>query len=213
MEPDFWHDRWREGRIGFHEGRPNTFLTRHGAHLGEAGRVLVPLAGKSHDMVYLAEQGHQVVGVELSPLAVQSFFGDHGLAPTRQAHGPFEAFSAGPITLLLGDIFALDPAHLGPDPLTAVYDRAALIALPPDLRRRYAAHLRQLMPAGARGLVVTFDYPQEMMDGPPFSVAPGEVAALFSGLTLAELDSAMADLPRLREAGNVAIERCFTLTF
>ncbi len=213
MEPEFWHERWREGRIGFHEGRPNTFLTRHASHLGAPGRVLVPLSGKSHDLVYLAARGHQVIGVELSPLAVSSFFSEHGLEPERREHGPLETWSAGPITLLLGDFFALGPELLGPDPVTAIYDRAALVALPAERRPRYAEHLRALTPRGARGLVVTFDYPQELMQGPPFSVPPSEISALFAELAPTEVDSAMADLPRLRESGTAAIERCFTLTF
>ena len=211
MDHDFWHERWRQGSIGFHEGRPNTFLARHGRELAP-GRVLVPLAGKSVDMVHLAAQGHEVVGIELSELAVEAFFADHGLTPERATVGPYASYSANGITLLCGDFFLAAPEHLG-GPLAGLYDRAAVIALPPELRRRYAQHVRGLMPAGARGLVVTFDYAQELMDGPPFAVSATELRTLYEGLEVTEIDSAMADAPRLRAIGANAVERCFTIQF
>lgn len=213
MDHDFWHERWRQGSIGFHEGKPNTFLARHRREL-KPGRVLVPLAGKSHDLVHLAAQGHEVVGVELSEIAVTSFFADHGLTPERATVGPYAAYSANGITLLCGDFFLLAPEHLGgPEAISGLYDRAAVVALPPELRRRYARHVRALMPVGSRGLVVTFDYAQELMDGPPFAVSGAELRALYEGLEVTEIDSAMADAPRLRAVGANAVERCFTIQF
>ena len=212
MEPEFWHARWKEGRTGFHEGKPNVFLARHDDVLGPHTTVLVPLAGKSVDMLHLAGLGHQVLGVELSEQAVTDFFNDNGLDATTTQVGAYDVWTAGPITVLVGDFFALTPDFMAG--VTALYDRAAIVALPSEMRERYAAHLRALMPAGATGLVVTFDYPQDLMDGPPFAVTSAELRKLYAGLVVEEIDSAMAEAPRLRAAGvGGAVERCFKLRF
>ncbi len=212
MEPEFWHARWKEGRIGFHEGKPNVFLARHGDALGPPTTVLVPLAGKSVDMLHLASKGHQVLGVELSEQAVADFFNDNGLDAETTQVGAYEVWTAGPITVLVGDFFALTPDFMAG--VNALYDRAAIVALPADMRERYAAHLRALMPAGSNGLVVTFDYPQDLMDGPPFAVTASEIRRLYNGLEIEEIDSAMTEAPRLVEAGvGGAVERCFKLRF
>lgn len=203
MDPDFWLARWEAGRIGFHRDEINPLLVRHWDALGapRGGTVFVPLCGKSRDMAWLAGRGHPVVGVELSPLAVRGFFADHGLAP-RVARGRAHArHEAGGITLLLGDYFDLEPDDLGP--VAAVYDRAALIALPRAMRPRYAAHMARLAP-GAPILLITLEYPEGEMEGPPFSVGPEEVERLFGGgwrVALAESVDALAGSPNLRERG------------
>ncbi len=211
MVMDEWHSRWSEGRIGFHEGRPNTFLQRNTARLGGAQRVFVPLCGKAEDLVFLAAQGHQVIGVELVEDAVRAFFAEHRLTPTVSARGPFTEYQAGAVTLLSGDFFACTSALLGG--VTALYDRAALIALPDDLRRRYVAHLRALMPAGSPGLVITVEYPQAEMSGPPFSVSEAELRALYAGLTLERLEVGQAEGGRLGAMGERARECCFSVRF
>lgn len=213
MEPEFWHEAWRAGRIGFHQGRPNEFLVHHLDRLGPPGRILVPLAGKSHDLIHLASKGHQVFGVELSPAAVASFFEEHQLTPERSRLGPFEAWRAGPIALLVGDFFDLEREHLGDEPLTALYDRAAVVALPPEPRARYVTRLRALLPAGAVGLIVSFEYPPDAMEGPPFSVGVEALRALYAGLPLEELEDKDAEHPRLTEAGVTPRSRCFYVTF
>src|SRR5688572_17571248 len=105
MTTEDWLARWREGRIGFHEGKPNAQLEHQVAHLGERRTVLVPLCGKAEDLAYLAARGHTVVGVELAEDAVRQFFVEHGLTPAVSSRGPFTAYTAGAITLLAGDIF------------------------------------------------------------------------------------------------------------
>lgn len=211
MNPDFWVSRWREGQIGFHEGAPNTFLRAHVARLGAARRVLVPLCGKSADLAFLAAQGHAVVGVELVEDAVRAFFAEHGLTPTVTARGALTEYACGAITLLAGDVFATTPALLGP--IDALYDRAALIALPEELRVRYVAHLRALLPRGADGLVVTVEYPQEAMSGPPFSVPEAEVRRLFDGISIERIDRRPAEGGRLAAMGEAAAGSAFHLRF
>lgn len=180
MDPEFWLQRWSDGRIGFHQAQVNALLETHWPALALApgGIVLVPLAGKSLDMAWLADRGHPVLGVELSDAACAAFFDEHGLVPVIDRHGRFLRRSAGGITLLAGDIFDLADADLAG--IDAAYDRAALIALPPGLRRRYADALYGRMPAGSQVLLVTLEYPPGQKQGPPFSVDADEVAALFA---------------------------------
>ena len=167
MESEFWHQRWASNQIGFHEGQVNAYLARHYADLGLAPgeTVFVPLCGKSVDLRWLADQGAHVVGVELSPIAVESFFAEQGLTPRTRKEAAFTVWESGPIRLLCGDYFALTPAHLAG--VHAVYDRTALIALPPERRADYIAHLDRLLPGARRTLLITLEYPQEQMQGPP----------------------------------------------
>lgn len=214
MNPDFWHERWQRGEIGFHQGEVNPYLIRHWPALAvTGGTVFVPLCGKSLDMAWLREQGHEVLGVELSPLAVQGFFAEHGHTPQHSTDERFNRCEANGIRLLCGDFFDLTAADL--QHVTAVYDRAALIALPPELRARYVRHLVSLLPAGAQILLVTVDYPQEEMTGPPFAVSVAAVEALYRPYAdielLARLD-VLAQNPRFQARGMSSLhENIFAL--
>ena len=179
MNPDFWHDRWHEGRIGFHQETVTPWLPKLWPTLAlpAGSRVFVPLAGKSLDLLWLRAQGHRVLGVELSRLAVEQFFAEHGFTPTTREsrHGTHYVHDG--IELICGDAFALDAEALAD--CDAVFDRAALIALPPALRQRYVAELCAQLPSGCRGLLVTLEYPQDQKAGPPFSVDEAEERALY----------------------------------
>lgn len=179
MDADFWQQRWRDGQIGFHQDRVTPLLEQHwdALELASGSTVFVPLAGKSLDMDWLAARGHRVFGIELSEQAVRQFFAERDLVPTISASQFGEHFVSGAIELVCGDAFALDLAALAD--CAAVFDRAALIALPPVMRRRYADELYARLPTGCRGLLVTLDYPQHEKTGPPFSVDESEVHALF----------------------------------
>lgn len=205
MEPSFWAARWKEGRIGFHEGRPNALLERHVSRLGSSRRVLVPLCGKSDDLAFLAARGHQVLGVELVRDALVAFFDEHGLQPRISRRGAFEVFEAEGLTLLAGDFFSLTQAETGP--LDALYDRAAIVALPQELRGRYVRQVRSLLAPDSTGLIITFDYPQEQMAGPPFSVPEPELRSHFAGAEL-ELIEERSWTARAGAAGR---EVCFSL--
>ena len=207
MERSFWEERWREGRIGFHEGVANKFLSRHAPRL--AGRVLVPLCGKTEDLAFLASRGHDVVGVELVEDAVRAFFTEHAATPVVTPRGGLVEYRAGSITIFAGDVFATTRELVGD--IDAVYDRAALIALPPELRPRYVDHLRTLVATGTPGLLITLEYDQARMAGPPFSVVDAEVRAHYTD-SVVLLDEAPAETPRLRELGVEAIERCYAIT-
>ena len=179
MQPEFWLQKWQNNEIGFHEGAPNDLLVRHFAALSvpHGGRVLVPLCGKSHDMAWVRAAGFDVVGVELSRLAVEQFFAERGLSPQITKEGHLERFSAEGVTIFACDVFALDKATLGK--VDAIHDRAAMVALPETLRPRYTQHLIALTDA-APVFLVTFVYDQSSRSGPPFSVDAAEVAAHYA---------------------------------
>lgn len=180
MKPEFWHERWQQGQVGFHQPDFHPALERYWPGLGVEPpvRVFVPLCGRSLDMIWLARRGHGVLGVELSPIAAAGFFEHESLQPETSPAGAFTRHAAGPYELLQGDFFDLDRDAVGA--VGGWYDRAALVALPPDMRRQYVRHLATLLPSGARGLLLTHDYPQEQMDGPPFSVPADEVRELYA---------------------------------
>lgn len=180
VHEDFWQARWARNQIGFHLKEANPYLLRHWPRLELAlgTRVLVPLCGKSLDMAWLAGQGYRVLGVELAEKAAEDFFAEQGLVAETVEQGAFKVYRAGALEIWCGDFFALG-AEDAADCL-ALYDRAALIALPPEVRRRYAEHLNRILPAGCRGMLITLDYEQEKMEGPPFSVAEDEVRRLFN---------------------------------
>ncbi len=204
MDPDFWHARWRDNEIGFHQDDINPHLQRYWSQLGATAgaRVLVPLCGKSRDMLWLAGEGFRVLGVEVSPIAVAAFFADNGLRPTSTEDTRFIRRQADEITLIEGDFFALARADVAP--LDAVYDRASLIALPPEMRQKYAKQMAALLPSGVPVLLITLDYPQSQMDGPPFSVGAAEVERLFGRTftieTLASIDI-LPENPRFQSRG------------
>jgi len=179
MNPDFWQQRWQEGRIGFHQERVTPLLEQHWDAIGApaGGRVFVPLCGKSLDMAWLAARGHRVLGIELSPIAVLQFFEESRLSPGIRESRNATHYSAGGIEIIRGDVFDLDDATLAG--CTGVYDRAALIALPAPMRERYVADVYSKLPSGCRGLLVTLEYPQAEKEGPPFSVAEDEIATRF----------------------------------
>ncbi len=152
-----WLQIWRERRTDFHQHGVNLLLSRFWPAFAPAtpSRVFVPLCGKSLDMLWLAEQGHDVIGVELSPLAIEAFFRENHLPPSKRRQGRFTLWRHGRIGILCGDYFALSEADLGP--VDSVYDRAALTALPPILRSRYVAQLRRIVPDTARVFLLTLE--------------------------------------------------------
>ena len=204
MERDFWLERWGREEIGFHQDEVNPHLRAYwpALNLAPGSMVFVPLCGKTKDMLWLREQGHRVLGVELSAIAVQAFFGDNGYAPEHTSNGAFSCSEANGIRILCGDFFDLNKSDLVQ--VSAVYDRAAMIALPSEMRLRYARHLAAILPAATQLLLVTVEYPQTEMQGPPFSVSSSEVDTLFGSTAdvhlLAQRD-ALEQNPHLQQRG------------
>lgn len=177
MEAEFWHNKWRKMEIGFHQLEVNSLLKNYFDELGliAGSTILVPLCGKSHDLHWLAAQGMKVIGIELSELAVRQFFTEAGVEPAVEQCGLTTAFSSGDITIIQGDIFDLSKDQLSA--VQAIYDRAALIALPDHMRQPYAHLLTQL---AVPQLLITVDYDQSLVNGPPFSVDEHMVDQLYA---------------------------------
>jgi thiopurine S-methyltransferase len=217
MQHDFWHERWRNNQIGFHQGEANVWLRQFWPVLGlpPGSRVFVPLCGKSIDMLWLRTQGYKVIGVEISRLAVEAFFVENGLSVSVTNQGAFTVYETEGIRLYCGDYFALAAQHL--DRACAVFDRASLIALPPEMRVDYARQMRRLLPPGSQALLVAFDYPQAEMQGPPFSVPEEEVRALYSAYCDIErlhVADILAQEPRFRDKGLSRLhEMVYALTY
>lgn len=178
---EFWKGRWNRGEIGWHQAEVEPKLIQ--ALSGVApGRVFVPLCGKSLDLVWLRDQGHEVVGVELSALGCEQFFQERALTPTVRSEGAFQVWQADRYTIFQGDFFDLRSEHVGR--ITALYDRASMIALPAEVRKRYSAHLTDLVRASAATsgfvmVLLTLERIPHDEKGPPHSVRPAEVEALY----------------------------------
>lgn len=199
-----WHERWQEGRIGFHSNEVHHDLIAYQDRFLAGGphRVLVPLCGKSVDMLWLAEQGHTVVGVELVLEAIESFFAEQGLHASIEDSHSYSVYSAGSIHIFRADIFELQREALGA--VDRIWDRAALVALPYEQRVQYTTHLRTLVSSGASLLQNVFQYDQSKMSGPPFSISDEELREHYEGCAITLLDEheALDEFPRFKEAGN-----------
>ena len=178
MDRTFWLERWQRREIGFHAAKVHPALVKHWSKLNVPGgaTVFVPLSGKSLDMIWLAAQGYRVIGVELSQLAIDEFFAERGVKPALRKVGKFMVQWDYTIELWCGDFFALTPNDL--PKLDAAYDRAALVAMPDDMQKRYAAKLAELMPDGSQTLLIGLDYNAGEMKGPPFAISQTEIRSL-----------------------------------
>lgn len=205
-----WLDRWDQGRIGWHEPTGNEGLKSFWPDIAKPGRVLIPLCGKSPDLLWLADRGHDVVGVELSEIAVAGFFEDHNLEFEFDSSGPLDRYRATQhaLTLYCGDYFDFQSR-----PFDALYDRGALVALPEDLRSRYVEHTNSLLKPGAMRLVITLEYDQRIVDGPPFSVSAEELTTYWDDLIrVGERDDIDNCPPKFRKAGLTDISEVFWLS-
>lgn len=182
MEHSFWHSKWQKNEIGFHEPKGNALLAKYAKVLLAQGqqaphRIFVPLCGKTKDIGWLLSQGAQVIGAELSEVAIQQLFEELGVAPEITSTSKGKVYAKDSLTVFVGDIFKLDKDDIGS--ITGVYDRAALVALPDTMRAQYAEHLAKIT-SRAQQLIISFEYDQSAMAGPPFSVNEETVDALYS---------------------------------
>jgi thiopurine S-methyltransferase len=181
MDQNFWHQRWEKNEIAFHESKANPLLAKHFTEmsLAKGSRVFVPLCGKTLDISWLLSNGYRVAGAELSQLAIEQLFMELGLQPEISTVGEMEQWSANRLDIFVGDIFSLSRKMLGS--VDAVYDRAALVAFPQEMRTRYAVHLIEIT-GKAPQLLICYDYDQSVMEGPPFSVTSEEVTRHYAGM-------------------------------
>ncbi|MEI8632856.1 thiopurine S-methyltransferase [Vibrio sp. PP-XX7] len=201
MHGEFWHSKWAANQIGFHLDEENPFLLKYWSATSptKSDTVLVPLCGKSEDLVWLATQHENVYGVELSDIAVKAFFAEHFYTPiVSHIDSRHSLYQFDEISLYQGDIFT------SPLPcVDIIYDRAALVAIAPEQRTAYADRLVSLLNPGGRILLVTADYPQHERAGPPFSLPQADIETLFAGATVSLLcrDEADPSHPQIRKKG------------
>ena len=186
-DPEFWHGKWAANQIGFHLEDVNPLLIKYWQETNpsQEDNVFVPLCGKSEDLVWLATKHSDVQGVELSNIAVRAFFAEHFYTPmVMPINGQHELFQFDELSIYVGDYFTA-PIK----PVDIVYDRASLIALPEEMRVQYVEKIKSLLKPGGRILLVTLDYDQELMPGPPFAVPESEVRVLYEGYEITKLES------------------------
>ncbi|GAB6140265.1 thiopurine S-methyltransferase [Methylosoma difficile] len=198
MEASFWHQKWARGEIAFHQSEANPLLVAHFQQLKlpQGRRVFLPLCGKTRDFAWLLANGYRVAGVELSDIAIKELFDGLGLTPTISPLGKLTRYSADAIDIFVGDIFELSADVLGE--VSAIYDRAALVALPVGMRKLYTAHLMAISQCAPQ-LLVTYEYDQQQLEGPPFSISDNEVAEHYAATYLLEALERMAVVGGLRE--------------
>lgn len=175
MDKEFWHKRWQDNEIGFHNNETHPLLDSNIKQLSlkNNSRIFLPLCGKSLDMIFLHNLGLHVLGIELSELAVKQFFHDLNIEPEVYQHNDITRYQVDHLDIFCGDFFALDKEILGK--VDAVYDRAALVALPEEMRRSYTSHLIKLTQSAPQ-LLLTIQYDIEQISGPPFVVPDNEVS-------------------------------------
>jgi thiopurine S-methyltransferase len=216
VQPDFWLDRWRRAQIGFHQAAVDRHLKAYWPllELPLDSPVFAPLCGKSLDLMWLRERGHSVTGVELSPVALESFLMEHGIPARRRSLADLEVYEAEELKLYRGDFFKLTRAQLGNT--SAVYDRAALISWTPAARESYVKHLTSLTSPGTQTLLIAVEFPPEQMQGPPFPLTRGNIEGLFAGrFSIEELarDEILELEPRLKARGLTELrEVCYRMT-
>lgn len=179
MDTNFWLEKWNRNEIAFHQSEANSMLVSQFAALSvpKDCRVFVPLCGKTLDIAWLLSNGYRVAGIELSELAIRSLFEELGVKPDVTQSGKLKRYSARDIDIFVGDLFELTPDMLGT--VDAVYDRAALVALPADLRKRYSSHIAEVTQR-CPYLLICFEYDQAVMPGPPFSIGEAELRRLYA---------------------------------
>lgn len=178
MEPAFWHNRWKQNKTAFHEHKPNILLSKHFSRLSlrKGSRVFVPLCGKTNDLAWLMDQDYRVVGIELNQAAVEEVFRTMGVSPRVEKLSQHTQYQSDIAEIFVGDFFDLSAGILGS--VDAIYDRAALVALPSEMRKAYAQHLTTLT-RSAPQFLITYEYDQTQTDGPPFSVTGEEIGKLY----------------------------------
>ncbi len=201
MDNKFWLERWQQGLTGFHREEVNPYLEKwiEHAQLKKGATIFVPLCGKTVDLLWLAGLGFKVIGLELSPLAVEQLIDEHKLKMEVRQLDQFTLYSQRNLYIICGDFFELTAEQLGG--VDFVYDRAALIALPANMRSDYITHMRKLVPSEVSSLLITLDYHQPQMSGPPFAVTESDVREYYSKATLLESVDVLSEHQKFKEKG------------
>ncbi|HET6527158.1 MAG TPA: hypothetical protein VFG39_00260 [Balneolaceae bacterium] len=179
MEISYWQSRWRKNKTGWHMDEVYPLLPDLWPSLSlKAGaRILVPFCGKSVDMQWFIDKYFHVTGVDVSEKALHAFMERSSNPFTSQHQYGFSVFRSENIELWQGDFQKLPVA--GMPSFDAIYDKAALIALPEEMRLKYAQKVLQCSGPETQMMLQTFEYEQDEMTGPPFSVDEQEIRRLY----------------------------------
>lgn len=209
MEHSFWKEKWERKEIAFHGSEANPLLVKHFGDLSlpKGSRLFLPLCGKTLDIHWLLAEGYRVAGAELSSIAVAELFAELGVKPSVSQHGSLSHYQADQIDIFQGDIFELTADLLGP--VDAVYDRAALVALPEGLRQRYAQHLVKITNRAPQ-LLLCIEYDQSLRDGPPFSLPAEKIREVYAG-TYEQTELGSVEIPGGLKGDCPARERAWGL--
>jgi thiopurine S-methyltransferase len=213
MEPDFWIKNWHAGSTGFHQGKVNPALEMYWPKQPPGQSVLVPLCGKSLDMLWLEQQGLEVMGIELAEQAILEFCRENNLAYSVNHSDEFISYRLHEknIRLIVADFFAFAKSYQG-NPFDGLYDRAALVALPLDMRKPYVTATQKLLSKDATGMVITLEYDQNLMRGPPFSVPNEEAQRLWkSQLRCVYEHDVLHELGKAKAAGVPSVQESIWL--
>jgi len=211
MDNKFWLERWEQNQIGFHEAEVNPYLSRYWStlNLPSGSLVFVPLCGKSVDMKWLSEHRYNVLGVEFSKIAAQDFFKENDYTVKLSVKLKFTSYETKDIRILCGDFFGLNSSDLVG--VNAVYDRASIVAFPLNMREAYVQHLVKILPAKSKIFLITFDYPQMEMQGPPFAISEDQVNVLFekhAEIKLLTKEAVLPQNPRFKKRGLTRLHEC-----
>ncbi|MBL4607481.1 MAG: thiopurine S-methyltransferase [Pseudomonadales bacterium] len=210
MDENFWNTCWETQEIGFHMPEVNPVLLEFWSQLAipSGEKVLVPLCGKSLDLKWLMEQGQHVVGVELSKLAVEAFFSEQSISPQVESKNGLQLYTSDQLALWCGNIFSFPESEL--ESIQAVYDRGALVALPFGMRKSYMEKLLNGLSGSESWLLVTFEYDESLMQGPPFSIPKSEVQQYFEGYEVCLVDKKemIHSVPKAKKLGLSSIVQC-----
>ena len=179
MKHEFWHDKWQKNEIGFHLNQPHSLLVKYidSLNLEKKNRIFLPLCGKSLDIHWLLAQGYHLIGIDLSPIAIEELMAELAIPFTERKLEKLTHYHHPQIDLFVGDFFELTSSNIGK--IDAIYDRAALVALPEEMRTDYAQHLMQISNQATQ-LLISFEYDQSVMAGPPFSISPQQLKDYYS---------------------------------
>lgn len=212
MDAQFWLERWKNREIGFHKAvvNPSLLAVQKQLQLRSGQNVLVPLCGKSLDMIWFSQQGLQVTGVELASAACEDFFSENQLKVQKEEQGGYSVYSSDSICLWCGDFFCFPETQK----FDLIYDRAATIALPESLRSNYFKKIQSFLEMGARLCLITIEYDQSRLEGPPFSVSETEIRNAFSQFKINKWSERVTPMDNLRftEAGVEVTEKIYWIS-
>jgi len=212
MEKAFWLERWKNKEIGFHKTdfNPSLLSVQEHLQLKKGQKVLVPLCGKSLDMIWFANLGMSVLGVEVSQIGCEEFFTENKIRYTCQKRGNFVEYVSPNVRIWCGDFFEYESE----EPFDLIYDRASNIALPPGMREKYYAQLLKFLGANTKLCLIAIEYEQEKVDGPPFSVSEVEIRRAYDGLQITKLSDQLIDLdnPKFKGVSVSPREKIYLIT-